>query len=290
MQKLLSNKHVNDYIKVLLGSLLFCAATNFFIVPLGLYSGGVIGFSQILRTVLIRYCGFPADFEVAGIIYFIFNIPLLFLAFRSISKDFFIKTVVAIAIQTLLFTVIPILQTPILKDTLSSCLIGGALAGVGAGTVLWASGSCGGIDILGFYLTMKNKDFSVGKLSIFVNTALFLACAILFDIETAIYSVICIIVMSMMIDRIHFQNINTLCIVFTKNKDIPQRIITDMHRGVTLWNGLGAYTMSDMTIFITIISKYEIHKMKELLRDSDPKAFYIFLEGANVSGNFEKRL
>ncbi len=68
---------INSYFTILAGSFLFCAGLNWFIVPLGLYNGGTVGISQIIRTLL----DLNVDFDIAGILNFLLNIPLLMLAF-----------------------------------------------------------------------------------------------------------------------------------------------------------------------------------------------------------------
>lgn len=287
---------VNSYVKVygliFIGTLIFCLGNSLFIVPAGLYSGGVVGVSQVLRTIFIDKfkLPIPPNFEIAGFLNFVINLPLFFIAYKNISKSFFLKTIFSIILQTIFFAIIPIPQNPIFSDMLSSCIVGGVISGVGVGLIFGVSGSTGGTDILGFYFTQKNKNFSVGKLTIILNVILYSVCAILFDIQTALYSVICIVVFSLVIDRIHIKNINTMAIVFTKNKEIPKDIIEKMHRGVTMWNGQGAYTMNDMLIFITVISKYEINNMKSIVHKKDPSAFIIFSERTGITGNFEKRL
>ena len=140
-----------------------------FISPLGLYNGGVVGISQIIRTIIVDYFPSVKNFEIAGIINFIINIPLLLIAYKSISKKFFIRTVVSVISQTIFFTVITIPSTAIIDDPLAACLIGGIITGAGIGITLKAGGSGGGIDILGVYFTKKYKNFSVGKLGIIIN-------------------------------------------------------------------------------------------------------------------------
>lgn len=39
---------------IILGAFLFCLGINLFMVPVGLYNGGVVGLSQIIRSVLDR--------------------------------------------------------------------------------------------------------------------------------------------------------------------------------------------------------------------------------------------
>ena len=46
-------KESYKFLMVILGGFIFAAGVNLFIVPLNLYSGGVIGIAQIIRTILI---------------------------------------------------------------------------------------------------------------------------------------------------------------------------------------------------------------------------------------------
>ena len=283
-------KRVKEYGIIIIGALLFCFGINTFISPLGLYNGGVVGVSQIIRTIVVEYIPVLKNFEIAGVINFIINIPLLLIAYKSISKKFFIRTVVSVIAQTIFFTVIKIPTLPIIDDQLAACLIGGIITGAGIGITLKAGGSGGGIDILGVYFTQKYKNFSVGKLGIIINTIIYGICAILFELPTAIYSVIYTTFFSLIVDKIHYQNINTTAMIFTKKKNIELGIMKEMGRGVTSWNGEGAYTGEETKILVTVISKYEINQLRKIVLDKDPKAFIIFNEGMNVTGNFEKRL
>ena len=283
-------KKIKQYGIIIIGAFLFCLGVNLFISPLGLYNGGGVGISQIIRTIIVDYFPSVKNFEIAGIINFIINIPLLLIAYKSISKKFFIRTVVSVISQTIFFTVITIPSTAIIDDPLAACLIGGIITGAGIGITLKAGGSGGGIDILGVYFTKKYKNFSVGKLGIIINTIIYGICAILFELPTAIYSVIYTTFFSMIVDKIHYQNINTTAMIFTKMENIECGIMKEMGRGVTCWNGQGAYTGEESKILVTVISKYEINQLKRIVLEKDPKAFIIFNEGLNVTGNFEKRL
>ena len=91
---------------------------------------------KILRTLIVPLMPFAAGFDVAGIINLLLNIPLFLLAFRSISRGFFVKTVISIIVQTAVMSLVPIPSEPILGDMLASCLIGGILGGLGVGLTL----------------------------------------------------------------------------------------------------------------------------------------------------------
>ena len=78
--------------------------------------------------------------------------------------------------------------------------------------------------------------------------------------------------------------------IFTKQLGISEAIMKEMGRGVTNWEGAGAYTNETSYILYVVISKYEVNQIKRIVQKIDPKAFMIFTEGTAVTGNFEKRL
>ena len=75
-----------------------------------------------------------------------------------------------------------------------------------------------------------------------------------------------------------------------KKLGISKAIMEQMGRGVTNWDGEGAYTNKTSYILYVMISKYEVAQIKKIVRSIDPNAFMIFTEGCSVEGNFEKRL
>ena len=235
MKQLKMKQEIRQYFWVITGGILFAAAVNLFIVPLDLYSCGVVGIAQVLRTILVDYMHipFPHQIDIAGILNFLINIPLFVLAYRSISHSFFVKTLVNVIVQTAALTFIMVPNTPIIEDVLTSCVVAGVIGGFGIGMVLRSSGSGGGLDILGVYMTKKSEKFSVGKLSLIINVIVYLFCAVLFNVQTAVYSIIFMISFSLMLDKMHFQNINMTAMIFTKNKEIQKVIMKEMGRGVT---------------------------------------------------------
>lgn len=276
------------------GVLLYAIGMNLFVVPVGLYSGGLMGFCQVIRTILQRYFGLSfGSVDIAGVIYYLLNVPLFVIAVRNISKRFFVKTIVCVSAMTLFLSVIPIPPEPIMgEDVLASCLIGGIICGAGIGIPLRMGCSGGGMDILGLALIKKKKNFSIGKLNLIVNGILYGICLFLFDIPTVIYSLIYAAVNSMAVDRLHSQNINVEVKVVTneKNEEMEKDIMKHLVRGVTRWSAKGAYTEEDKQVLYILLSKYELAHLKYIIKKHDPHAFIVANEGVNISGNFLKKL
>ncbi len=286
-------KHdLDKYLLVIVGAFVFSFGVNLFTVPMGLFNGGVVGLSQIFRTIIIDklHVPLPKNIDVSGIIYFLINIPLLFLAYKQISKHFFHKTVLYVVAQTFFLTLIPIPKEAIISDVTAACLTGAIVCGFGCGLALRAGGSAGGTDILGIFFTKKYRDFSVGKLGTWFNALVYIACAVLFNVEIAIYSIIYSVFMNFVVDKFHVQNVMTTALIITKSDKLEASILSELTRGVTYWNGTGAYTKEGVYVLLTAISKYEVNKLKLIVKEHDKHAFIIFVNRVSVSGNFEKRL
>ena len=163
-------------------------------------------------------------------------------------------------------------------------------AGFKIGLILRGGSSGGGQDIIGILCAKKYPGFSVGKIGIIMNIGVYGVCMMLFDMEVVIYSLIYATVVSLAIDKIHIQNINMSVMIFTKKLGVAKAIMEETGRGVTNWEGTGAYTKENTEILYVVISKYEVNQIKRIVQGIDPKAFMIFTEGTAVTGNFEKRL
>lgn len=286
----------NRYLRLLtgiFGMLISACGTNLFIVPIGFYSSGLMGACQVIRTLLVQHLGLQlGSFDIAGLIYYALNIPLFFLAYKELGKTFVGKTLVCTTASTLFLSLIPIPRTPLVSDPLTCCLLGSICFGTGAGLALTCGCSGGGLDIIGLCLTKRGTGFTVGRFSLGFNALLYILCFFLFNVTTVIYSVIYMVFTSILVDRSHQQNINVQVLIFTKNNSeiLPREIMDRTGRGVTYWEGTGAYTQEDVRILCVCVSKYEIDDLKSTVRAVDPNAFFIVQEGIGITGNFLKKL
>ena len=180
----------------------------------------------------------------------------------------------------------------LVEEMLTNCVLGGILVGFSLGIVLTCGCSTGGLDVVGLCLTKRGSRFTVGRFSLGFNIVLYIACALLFDIQTAIYSVIYTVFCSLFIDRGHQQNINVQVLIFTRDADpeLPRSIMSRLGRGVTYWEGKGAYTESDMRVLCVCVSKFEVAELQETVRELDPHAFFIVQEGVRIGGNFLRKI
>ena len=277
----------------ILGELIAAFSLNYFIVPLGLYSGGSMGVCQLIRTLLQIWGGLSfGDYDIAGILYFLSNIPILLYARGILGRKFVLKTVVCTMAFSLFYSVIPAPSTMVVNDTLTACLLGGILTGVGSGLVLTCGGSGGGLDVIGLCLSKKGSRFTVGRFSMTFNAFLYALCLILFTPETAIYSVIYNFASAMVVDKARQQNISVQALIFTRagERELGRVIMDELGRGVTWWEGVGAYTGENVHVLCVCLSKYEIEELFHTVHEMDPHAFITLQEGVRIYGNFQKKL
>ncbi len=290
-QKLMHTKGLR-LVGGLLGGLLLSVAINVFIVPQGLYGGGAYGLCQVIRTLLQQKLALELPFDLAGVLYFFVNIPLFLLAYKALGRLFFWKAAICTIANSVFLAVIPSPATPIIPDMLTSCMVGGILAGFACGLVLTCGCSTGGLDILGLYLSKKGSRFTVGRFSISFNVCLYTLCFFLFDATTAIYSAIYNVLNNLFLDRIHRQNVTVQLLIFTKKNDpqLPRYIMEQLDRGVTSWTAKGGWTGDDVQVLCVCLSKYEIDTLRQVMQQVDPDAFYIMQEGVHAGGNFKRHL
>ena len=96
-----------------------------------------MGIAQLIRTLIVQvlHMPVPAGVDLSGIIYFIMNIPLFYMGYRVLGSAFAVKTLVTVGIQSVFLTIVPIPAAPIVDDYLTSCIIGGIVAGTGTGLI-----------------------------------------------------------------------------------------------------------------------------------------------------------
>lgn len=287
----------NEFLRalgILCGTFIYAFGVNRFLRPLHLYSGGLMGFSQLFARLLQDFAGISAaHIDLAGIIYYAINIPCLIIAFFSMRKRFLVKTIYTVTCLSLFMSIIPIPTESILDEKVASCLAAGCIAGIGIGIILRMGTSDGGMDLIGMVLIQKQKHVSVGRLNIMTNIVLYLICILLYDVPTVLYSLFYSVVCSLVCDRLHAQNINMQVLIVTQLQDIRElevEIMGELSHGLTRWQATGAFTEKPETILMTVVSKQELPRLRTIVHQKDPKAFVLISEGVNVDGYFLRKV
>lgn len=276
---------IRDYLLCMLGGVIYAAGVNLIVFPIGLYIGNMTGIAQIIQDLLNTIA--PGLMDIRGILLLAMNIPLLVISFTTINRKFFMKTVLTIVVLSVAMQLIPVkLIIPGVTDMLTLCIIGGLVTGLGAGLSLRSGGSGGGVDILGVYFSIKRNDFSVGKVSLLISLLIYVYALFTFPAEVVIYSVIFTLIYVTAVDRIHFQNLKTQVTIVSQNRGVLDLITKKIVRGASYWDAKGAYTDEPRYLIMTVVSKYELIRLRKLVFELDPKAFLIEGKEVNVTGYY----
>ena len=165
--KLINNKvyfAVQDYLMILLGTLLYGFGFNAFILSNEIITGGVSGICALI---------FFASNEIipVSVSYFVINVVLLLAALKILGLKFLIKTIFGVfsLSASLSFFEWLLKGQPLLHDQpFMSIIIGAFLCGAGLGLVFSANGSTGGTDIVGAIVN-KYKNISIGRALLFCD-------------------------------------------------------------------------------------------------------------------------
>lgn len=214
-----------------------------------------------------------------GATMWILNAALLIIAFKGISKQFTIRTIIGVTIMSLMVSALqPIFQQyPLItagEDKFMHVLIGAALGGAGLGIVFSHNGSTGGTDII---IALLNKYFRVGfgRAMQFIDISIISSSYLLFhSTETIVYGVAFTIIASYLCDYVINGTRQTVqfFIISKEYEKIADTINHKMDRGVTLIEGKGWYSKEGVKILMVLARKYESQELFNSVKAIDPYA------------------
>ena len=259
-----------DLFFIAFGILLYSFGYTAFILPEKVVMGGVAGISAL---------GYYALSIPPGATMWILNAALLIIAFKGISKQFTIRTIIGVTIMSLMVSALqPIFQQyPLMtagEDKFMHVLIGAALGGAGLGIVFSHNGSTGGTDII---IALLNKYFRVGfgRAMQFIDISIISSSYLLFhSTETIVYGVAFTIIASYLCDYVINGTRQTVqfFIISKEYEKIADTINHKMDRGVTLIEGKGWYSKEGVKILMVLARKYESQELFNSVKAIDPYA------------------
>ena len=160
-------------------------------------------------------------------------------------------------------------------DLLLAALYGGVVTGVGLGMVLRNGGTTGGADIIA---RLFNQYFGIrmGKFYLVFDFFVISTIAFFFGLSIALYSLVAIYVFSKVTDYIidGLDAAHQALIISENIEKIAQAIDQELERGFTFLKGKG-HLHQDKDIILCVVSKWQIFRLKKLVKKIDPKAFVI---------------
>lgn len=269
-----------DLVYDIIGCALFSAGIYTFIQPANIAPGGLSGITLMINHVVPSL--------PIGLLMYLFNIPLLILAWFLLGRRMTKKTIITVSINTIMLDIIiPLIVPAYHGDRLLSSVFGGILVGAGLALVFMRGSTTGGTDTLAWLIRLKIPHFSIGKALLAIDSLILLVSIYVYhDLESGLYGMISMFCTTKVIDTIiyGFDKGNMIMVFSPKNSEIAKKIMDDIGRGVTFLEGSGAYSCSKAQVLICAIRKHQYARIKSIIFDIDPNAFVTASEVSEILG------
>jgi len=275
----MKTEKVKEYIIITLGIILVALSVEYFFAPNKIAAGGVTGAAIVINAI--------SPSLSVGLITLVLNVVLFIVAFAFVDGNFGVKTIYASLGLSIAIWIIEKFLSPtaITGDLIMATVFGTLISAIGMALVFNENASTGGTDILAKIL---NKFFhlDIGKSLLIVDFVITLAGAMIFGIDIGLYSMLSVILLGLVVDRLieGFNVCKSVFIISKKNDEISKYIIYTLERGCTFLNGVGAYTGESNDILYAVISRNQFIKLKKVIKEIDPLAFITVGEVHEVLG------
>ena len=266
----------------ILGTALMAFAINQIFAPADMVTGGVSGLAIVLEEALLRSVDIHVPIWVFNVL---LNIPLFIVGFRGLGWNAMKRTLVGTVALTAFLAVIPEKSIG-LGDSLLTAVFGGVISGVGIGLVFSANGSTGGTDLLAVFLTKKFRTLKVTQLLLILDGIIVLTGAWMFGLTSALYTVIAIYTVSVTSDRVlkGLYDAMAVFVISKVSRKISASIMEKLERGVTRIKVIGGYSGEEKEMLFCVIAKRQLPQVKDIIAETDPKAFVTVTEANEVLG------
>lgn len=255
-----------------------------FLLPNGFIDGGAVGISLLVSEV----SGFPLS-----VLLVLVNLPFIYFGYRTVGKEFALKTALGIIALSLMVAFFPYPQ--ITEDKLLVAVFGGFFLGAGIGLAVRGGGVIDGTEVLAINLS-KPLGLSIGDIILVMNIAIFAVAAYLLSLETALYSILTYLAASKTVDFLidGIEEYTGVTIISNSSEEIRTMITEQLGRGVTIYKGERGFGKRghqnrDLDIIYTVITRLEISKLNAEVEKIDEEAFVVMHSIRDTRGGMIKK-
>ena len=262
----------------ILGSILFALSIYTFAKNANFAPGGVSGLALIIH----HLWGFPI-----GLTSLLLNIPLIFLSYKVLGKQFLLKSARTMLISTFILDIIFPHFSPYTGDPFLAALFSGVFLGAGLALIYMRGSSTGGTDFLTVAIKSIRPHLSLGFVTMAIDLIIILLGWPVFgQIDSVLYGLTSVFVSSTIMDKIMYgMGAGKLAIIITTHgQEVAERIGTICFRGSTAIKAIGTYTQTERDVLLCACSKSEAYKVKTAAHQIDPNAFVMITETSEVFG------
>lgn len=272
-------KLVRRYI-ILLASLFVSACYfNLLQLPTQIVTGGSSGVSIIIK----HYFGISPSIVIFMISAILLVVGAIFLGMEKISGAIVSTLVYPFMVE---FTSgIGDFITVDLSDKILISIFIGVLSGITTGLVYKVGFSNGGISIISEIIA-RYKKIPISGVSFTTNMIIVLFGGAAFGWNMVMYAAIILYIYSIVLDRVLIGISKNKClhIMSSKEEQIREYIMNELHHGVTIFDVKGGFLEKKRKALMTVIPNREYYKLKEGIKEIDRDAFFIVTDSYQVYG------
>lgn len=219
---------------------------------------------------------------------FVVNILLLIIGWIVLGKSFAEKTAystILLSISLSLLERIYPMSHPLTNEPLLELIFAILLPALGSAILFNIGASSGGTDVIAMILK-KYTSVDIGKGLMISDLIFTLAGFLVFNVKTGLYSLFGLIMRSALIDNFieSFNRSKYFHVVTSNAICICDFIQNDLQRGATIVNATGAFTGDDKYIILTVLSPSQAVKLRNFIKEQDPKAFLLVSNTSEIIG------
>jgi uncharacterized membrane-anchored protein YitT (DUF2179 family) len=275
---------IRDSFLILLGVFSASFGLNGFLLPNSFIDGGVTGISLIITELT----------EIPlSILLVVINIPFIIMAFSTISKQFALKSFVAIMLLAISVHFIPV--PTITDDNLLIAVFGGFFLGLGIGLAIRGGSVIDGTEVLAVFVSRKTS-LTIGDVILIFNVLIFSVAAYVFTIEVSLYAILTYLAASKTVDFVvsGIEEYVGVTIISDKPEEIRLAVIEKLGRGCTLYSGKGGYakkgeTLKRIEVVYTVVTRLELSKLHTEIDKIDKNAFIVMQSIKDAKGGMIKK-
>lgn len=258
-----------------------------FIAPVDLYDSGISGTSILLSQLTPEWLSL-------SLFLLVLNIPLFLYGLRKQGVVFTIYAIYTVAVYSfgawLITDVLPVdvsIVSPLAGSDLLLCAIfGGLISGIGSGMAIRFGGAMDGIEVLAVIFA-KRLGITVGTFVMAYNLVLYIICG--FVIHSWILPLYSIVTYGAALKTVDFiveglDRSKAATIVTVHPDEVCTALSEAFECGMTITEAKGYYSDSPKTVVYIVVNRFQVGKMKELVRENDRSAYISIAEIADVYG------
>lgn len=261
-----------------LGGLLIGAGIYNFAVNAGFPLSGISG----LALIFYRLFGVPIGWASM-----IMNIPIAIGCYRTLGKEFFLRSVRTVIITSFITDYVVTLFPVYSGERMLAAICTGVLSGLGYAVIYMNNSSTGGSDFVIMTIRAKKPHLSLGKITFGVDCVVVLLGGVIFkDVNATIYGLLITYFITVVIDKIMYgiDSGKMTLIVTDKTQEVIEIIDQYVRRGATLLEGKGSYTGTKKEIVMCACNNKQMYIIRKKVKEVDPEAFIVIMESNEVVG------